>query len=215
MGWDNSGVQNMDEDAGEGRRAKRVTGRRPGGADTRGQVLAAARAEFAARGYEKATMRGIARVAGVDSALVHHYFVSKDKLFLAALEFPIDPTMVVAQIVAGDRADVGERVARFVLALWEAPEVRERLLAAVRTAATNEQIAALVRGFIVQELVRRVAATLDMPQPELRVEMVLSQIVGLAMARYVIGVEPLASASAEELVPLLAPTIQGYLTGNG
>ncbi|WP_431678953.1 TetR family transcriptional regulator [Kitasatospora sp. KL5] len=190
---------------------RKKTGRRPGGADTRRTVLEAARAEFAARGYQKASMRAIARAAGVDAALLHHYFGSKDKLFLAALEFPIDPRMVVDQVLAGDRAAVGERVARFVLALWDQPTVRDRLLAVLRTAAASEEVAGLMRGFMVTEVVSRLAADLDVPQPELRVELVMSQILGLAMARYVIAVEPLASAAPEEVLPLLARAVQGYL----
>ncbi|MEV6208286.1 TetR family transcriptional regulator [Kitasatospora sp. NPDC051914] len=190
---------------------RKKTGRRPGGADTRRTVLEAARAEFAARGYQKASMRAIARAAGVDAALLHHYFGSKDKLFLAALEFPIDPRTVVDQVLAGDRAAVGERVARFVLALWDRPTVRDRLLAVLRTAAASEEVAGLMRGFMVTEVVSRLAADLDVPQPELRVELVMSQILGLAMARYVIAVEPLASAAPEEVLPLLARTVQGYL----
>ncbi|WP_354644947.1 TetR family transcriptional regulator [Kitasatospora camelliae] len=191
---------------------RKKTGRRPGGADTRREVLEAARGEFAARGYQKASMRAIARAAGVDPALLHHYFGSKDRLFLAALEFPVDPRVMVEQVLAGDREGMGERLAAFVLRLWEEPAVRERLLALLRTAATTEEVAALMRGFMVTELVGRVAAGLDVERPELRVELVMSQIVGLAMARYVIGVEPLASTPAEELVPLLGRTVQLYLT---
>jgi len=194
--------------------SSRRAGRRPGGPDTRGAVLAAARAEFAAHGYEKASMRGIARVAGVDPALLHHYFGSKDRLFLAVLDFPVDPRVVVEQIVAGERDQVGERIARFVLTLWDDQGVRDRLLAVLRGAAGSGEVAAILRGFMVGELVARVAEGLHVPQPELRVELVLSQIVGLAMTRYVIALEPVASASAEELVPLLAPTIQRYLTGD-
>ncbi|MEV4559380.1 TetR family transcriptional regulator [Kitasatospora sp. NPDC049285] len=191
----------------------KTRGRRPGGEDTRGAVLAAARAEFAQHGYQKASMRAIARSAGVDAALLHHYFGSKDRLFMAALEFPLDPRAVVEQVFAGDLAGIGERVAGFVLGLWEEPTVRDRLLALVRTAAGSEEVAALMRGFMVTELVDRVADLLEVDQPELRVELVMSQIVGLAMARYVIAVEPLASAPPEALVPLLGRTIQGYLTG--
>ncbi|MFI1520818.1 TetR/AcrR family transcriptional regulator [Kitasatospora cineracea] len=191
----------------------KARGRRPGGGDTRGAVLAAARTEFAARGYQKASMRAIARAAGVDAALLHHYFGSKDRLFMAALEFPLDPRTVVESVFAGDPATVGERVAGFVLGLWEQPPVRERLLALVRTAAASEEVAALMRDFMVTELVARVAGLLDLPDPELRVELVMSQVVGLAMARYVIAVEPLASAPPEVLAPLLGRTVQGYLTG--
>ena len=195
-------------------RPPRRVGRRPGAVDTRAVVLAAARSEFAAHGYEKASMRGIARAAGVDAALLHHYFGSKDRLFLAVLDFPVDPRTVVEQIVAGERSQVGERIARFVLTLWEDQGVRERLLALLRSAAGSAEVAAMFRGFLVGELVGRIAAELDVPQPELRVELVVSQIVGLAMARYVIAAEPIASAPVEDLLPLLAPTIQRYLIGD-
>ncbi|MFC1407895.1 TetR family transcriptional regulator [Streptacidiphilus sp. N1-12] len=198
----------------EPRTHSRRVGRRPGGADTRGTVLAAARAEFAAHGYQKASMRGIARAAGVDPALLHHYFGSKDRLFLAVLDFPLDPRAVVGQIVAGERSQVGERIARFVLTLWDDPGVRDRLLAVLRGAAGSEEIAAMLRGFVAGELVARIAEGLELPQPELRVELALSQIIGLAMARYVIAVEPVASAPADELVPLLGPTLQRYLIGD-
>ena len=209
-----SGGQNPGGRSGAAAPAPRRVGRRPGSADTRGVVLAAARAEFAAHGYEKASMRGIARVAGVDPALLHHYFGSKDRLFLAVLDFPIDPRTVVEQIVAGERSEVGERIARFALTLWEDQGVRERLLAVLRGAAGSPEVAAMLRGFVVGELVGRIAAGLAVPQPELRVELVISQVIGLAMARYVIAVEPIASATADELVPLLAPTIQRYLVGD-
>ncbi|BFV58923.1 TetR family transcriptional regulator [Kitasatospora sp. CMC57] len=191
---------------------RKRTGRRPGSADTRRTVLEAARAEFAARGYERASMRAIGRVAGVDAALLHHYFGTKDQLFLAALELPVDPRAVVAHALAGDRATVGERVAGFVLTLWEQPGVLDRMLALIRAAATAEQVAQLMRGFVTVELIARIAAELDVEQPELRAELMFSQIVGLAMARYVVKVEPLASATREELLPLLAPTFQNYLT---
>ncbi|MFC8455222.1 TetR family transcriptional regulator [Kitasatospora sp. NPDC057223] len=192
---------------------RKKTGRRPGGADTRGVVLEAARAEFAARGYEKASMRAIGRAAGVDAALLHHYFGSKDRLFMAAMEFPVEPKAVVELVLSGDRAAIGERVAEFLLSVWEQPAALERLLALLRAAATTEQVAQLMRGFVQQELVLRVAEELGLEQGELRAELMLSQVLGLAMARYVLKVEPLASATRAELVPLLAPTFQGYLGG--
>ncbi|SEK93008.1 TetR family transcriptional regulator [Streptacidiphilus jiangxiensis] len=191
--------------------AQRRTGRRPGGADTRGAVLEAARSEFAARGYERSSMRGIARVAGVDAALLHHYFGSKEQLFLAALDFPIEPGQVVQLVLSGEPSERGERLARFVLALWEQPEVLDRLLAVLRTAVGSEQIAQVLREFMVGELIVRLAAELGGDQAELRAELVLSQIIGLAVARYVIRAEPIASATADELVPFLGATLQGYL----
>ncbi|MGW2399280.1 TetR/AcrR family transcriptional regulator [Kitasatospora sp. NPDC001664] len=194
----------------ETERPKR-TGRRPGGADTRRTVLESARAEFAARGYEKASMRAIARAAGVDAALLHHYFGTKDQLFLAALELPVDPRAVVELALAGDQAGIGGRVADFLLTLWEQPGVLDRLLALIRAAATTEQVAALMRGFVAAELIDRIASRLEVEQPELRAELMFSQIVGLAMARYVVKVEPLASATRDELHPLIARTFQNYL----
>lgn len=188
-------------------------GRRPGSADTRGEILDAARAEFASRGYEKATVRGIARAAGVDSALVHHYFGSKDRVFLAALEFPVDPAVVLEQ-VAGDPAGIGERLARLVVGLWDVPQARERLLAVVRTVASNEEMAVLLRGFARPRLIVPLAARIGGPDAEARVEMAMAQIIGLAMARYVIGVEPVASLGSEELIALLAPALQRLLVGD-
>lgn len=185
-------------------------GRRPGSADTRGAILNAARAEFASRGYEKTTVRAVARAADVDAALVHHYFGSKEQLFLAALDFPVDPATVV-NLAAGDLAGIGERLARYVVALWELPEARERLLAVVRTVASNEDMAALVRGFAQPRLVAPLASRIGGPDPESRVEMALAQIIGLAMARYVIRVEPIASLGSEELVGLLGGALQRLL----
>ncbi|MGI8446450.1 MAG: TetR family transcriptional regulator [Streptosporangiaceae bacterium] len=193
-----------------GPQPRKRTGRRPGGADTRGTILDAARAEFAAHGYEKTSMRAIARAAGVDAALLHHYFGSKQQLFLAALDFPLDPDAIARLILAGDQGQVGDRVVRFALTLWEDPPVRERLLAALRAAATNEQVADLFRGFVQREVVARVVATLG-DGADLRVELAMSQIIGLAMARYVFRVEPLASADVDEVAALVGPVFQRYL----
>ncbi len=198
---------------GGGTALRKKTGRRPGGPDTRRDILAAARTEFAAHGYENTSMRAVARAAEVNSALVHHYFGTKDQLFLAALDFPFQPRELAAQVLAGERDGVGERLVRFVLATLEDPAGRERVLAVLRAAATNEDLARLLRGFMAREMVGPVAAALDVPQPQLRAELAMAQMVGLVMGRYVLGVEPLASASTQELVPLLAPTLQRYLTG--
>lgn len=192
--------------------ARKKTGRRPGGPDTRQAILDAARAEFAARGYENTSMRAIARTAEVNSALLHHYFGTKDQLFLAALDFPLQPRDLVAQVLGGGRDGVGERLVGFAFALLENPASRERALAVLRAAATNEQMARLIRGFMVREVIGPIAAALDVPNPQLRAELAMSQVVGLIMARYVLAVEPLASAPVAELVPLLAPTLQRYLT---
>lgn len=194
--------------------ARKQVGRRPGGADTRGTVLEAARGEFAAVGYEAASVRAIARAAGVDPALVHHYFGSKQGLFMAALDFPLNPAMVVEQVFGGDPATVGERIIRFALTQWEDPSVRDRLLATLRAATGNDQIAQQLRGFMVRELVAAAAGRLAVADAHLRVELALSQIIGLATARFVLAVPPLATAGVEELVALVGPTLQRYLTGD-
>ncbi|MFD0633157.1 TetR family transcriptional regulator [Catenulispora yoronensis] len=146
----------------------------------------------------------------MDAALVHHYFGSKEQVFLAALDFPINPATVV-EIVSGDPSDVGVRLARYVVGLWEVPEARERLLAVVRTVASNEEMAALVRGFARPRLVVPLAERVGGADAEVRVEMALAQIIGLAMARYVIRMEPVASVGSEELIGLLGPALQRLL----
>ena len=178
-------------------------------------MLAAARAAFAERGFDGASIRVIATAAGVDPALVHHYFGSKDKLFLAAIEAPADPEELLPELLAGGPADLGARVVRLLLHVWDGPG-RAAGLALVRSAVTNEWTARLLREFLVSQVLRRVVGTLGLPGPEAeaRGSLVASQLIGVVMARYVLRVEPLASASAEELVAAVGPTVQRYLTGD-
>ncbi|HEV2638737.1 MAG TPA: TetR family transcriptional regulator [Actinocrinis sp.] len=188
-------------------------------------MLEAARSEFAASGYDATSIRAIARAAGVDSALVHHYFGTKQQLFLAALDFPLDPQVLADTVIAGDPATVGERTARFAFTLWEQPAVRDRLVAVLRAAAGSDQIAQLMRGFFVRAVVPAVAARLSEvgegggagggggTDPRLRAELAFSQIIGVAMARYVLAVPPISTASVEELVLHIGPTLQRYLGG--
>lgn len=194
---------------GSSEEARRRPGRRPGSADTRGQILAAARETFAEQGFDKATIRGIARQAGVDPALVHHYFSGKEGMFVEAMELPISPGTVLAAITAGPREEVGERLVRFILTILSEDGARQPLLALVRTAMTNERMAVMIREFLGQALLHRVAETLDIPP--IRMEAAFAQMFGVVLARYVIKLEPLASVDIEELVKLLTPTIQGYL----
>ncbi|MEU5280241.1 TetR/AcrR family transcriptional regulator [Streptomyces asoensis] len=182
--------------------------------DTRDRILTAAREEFSERGYEKTSVRGIAKAAGVDSALVHHYFGTKEQVFEAAVEVAFAPALDAPDAVAdGPLDEVGERLARFVLGVWENPTTRKPLLAIVRSAVNNETAAAVFRGLVVSQLLRRVAARLDLPDAELRVELAAAQLVGCAMLRYVIRVEPLASADVEAIIARVAPVVQGHLTG--
>ncbi|MFJ6905265.1 TetR/AcrR family transcriptional regulator [Streptomyces griseoluteus] len=182
--------------------------------DTRDRILGAAREEFSERGYEKTSVRGIAKAAGVDSALVHHYFGTKEQVFEAAVSVAFAPALAAPDAIAeGPLDSVGERLTRFVLGLWENPATRTPLLAIVRSAVNNDTAAAVFRRLISAQLLRRVAERLDMPDAELRVELAAAQLVGTAMLRYVIKVEPLASADLEWIVARLAPVVQGHLTG--
>ncbi|MGY1841068.1 MULTISPECIES: TetR/AcrR family transcriptional regulator [unclassified Modestobacter] len=178
-------------------------------------MLAAAREAFAERGYDGASIRLIATAAGVDPALVHHYFGSKDKLFLAAVEAPADPAELLPEVLAGGTAELGANVVRMLLRVWDGP-ARARGLALVRSAVSNEWTARLLREFLTAQVLRRVLGTLDLPpaEAEARGALAASQLVGLVMTRYVLRVEPLASAPAEELVAAIGPTVQHYLTGS-
>lgn len=190
---------------------QRRPGRRPGSADTRGEILAAARRVFAEKGFDKATVRGIAREAKVDPALVHHYFATKEGMFAAAMQLPVTPDVVIPLLLEGPREELGERLVRMMLQVTATPETREPMVALIRSAMTNEQAAVMFREFISNALLFQVADRLGVPH--LRIEAAFAQMFGAIMARYVIKLEPMASADPEELVELLAPTVQRYFTG--
>ncbi|MFF3141961.1 TetR family transcriptional regulator, partial [Streptomyces sp. NPDC057927] len=180
---------------------------------TRDRILDAAREEFSERGYEKTSVRGIAKAAGVDSALVHHYFGTKEQVFEAAIEGAFAPALAAPTAVEDGPLDtVGERLTRFLLGIWENPTTRTPLLAIVRSAVNNESAAAVFRRLVAAQLLRRIAGRLDLPDAELRAELAAAQLVGVAMLRYVIKVEPLASADVERIVERVAPVVQGHLT---
>ncbi|MFR0358293.1 TetR/AcrR family transcriptional regulator [Streptomyces sediminimaris] len=196
--------------------ASRRRGRRPRteSAGTRDRILAVAREEFSERGYEKTSVRGIAKAAGVDSALVHHYFGTKEQVFEAAVEVAFAPALnAPAAIADGPPAEVGERLTRFIFGVWENPTTRTPLLAIVRSAVNNETAAAVFRRLIASQLLRRIASQLDLPDAELRAALAAAQLVGCAMLRYVIKVEPLVSADIEQVIARVAPVVQGHLTG--
>lgn len=178
-------------------------------------MLTAAREAFAEKGFDGATIRGIATAAAVDPALVHHYFGTKDALFLAAVEAPADPVDLLPEVLAGGPDGLGERLLRLFLRVWDGP-IQSAGLALVRSAVANEWTARLLREFLVTRVIRRVVGTLDLPdaEREARGSLVAAQLVGLVMARYVLRIEPLASAPAEALVEAVAPTLQRYLTGD-
>ncbi|MFG1777360.1 TetR family transcriptional regulator [Micromonospora sp. NPDC049051] len=193
----------------------RRTGRRPGNPDTRRAILDAARAAFAERGFDGASMRAVAAAAGVDPALVHHYFGGKDQLFLAAMHVPVDPAELLPGVLAGDRAGLGERLVRAFLGVWDSPAGTAGV-ALLRSAVSNEWTARLLREFLVTQVLRRILDQLDVDPVELplRGSLVASQLIGAAMMRHVVRLEPFASAAPETLVAAIGPTVQRYLTGD-
>jgi AcrR family transcriptional regulator len=182
--------------------------------DTRGAVLAAARARFAEHGYAGTKLRDVAADADVDVALVSYFFGSKDGLFAAAMALAVNPAELVEELLREGTDGLGERLLRTFLRLLDDPAAGGRLVALVRSAATHERAAALLRGFIERELLGRIATALDAPQPELRAALAGTQMVGMVMARYIVGVEPIASADPETLVAAIGPTLERYLTGD-
>ena len=190
----------------------RPRGRPVGVTDARAKIIDSARAAFAERGYDGATIRRIAGDAGVDPALIHHYFGSKEGLFAEVVQFPVSPDDVVATVLADGPGHAGERIARTFLGMADNPATRDALLAMIRSAVTSPVTASVLREFISRGPLSKVAATLDGPDARLRVELAMAQVMGVLVSRYVLRLEPLASASKDEVVAYLGPTIQRYLT---
>jgi AcrR family transcriptional regulator len=193
----------------------RRPGRRPGNPGTREAVLASARTAFAERGYDGATIRGIATAAGVDPALVHHYFGSKHKLFLASVEFPVDPEELLPSVLEAGTDDLGRNLLRTILGVWDSPAGHAGL-AIIRSIVGNEWTARLLREFLAARILRLILGSLgyEPQERDARGALLASQVLGLVMARYVLKLEPIASASRESLVDAVGPTIQRYLTGD-
>lgn len=190
------------------------TGRRPGEPDTRARIVDAARVLFSERGVEGTSVRAIAGAAGVDPALVHHYFGTKQRLFLEAVDFPIDEMGDVRDLAAGGIDGLGERLVRFALRLWDDPEVLPRLLGVLRSAVTDPQAGRMLGVLFTRQGPIQLVRSLAVDRPELRAELIGTQLVGLAIARHVLRVEPLASVDHETLVAAVGPTMQRYLTGD-
>jgi AcrR family transcriptional regulator len=191
------------------------TGRRKGSPDTREAILDAARAAFADRGFDGASIRAIASAAGVDPALVHHYFGAKEQLFLATVGAPVNPADLIPTIVDGDRSRMGERLVRTFVSVWDDPYSGPKLVAIVRSALAHDWSARVLREFLTSQILRRVIASADVPAAEapIRSALVASQMIGLGLARFVLKIEPLASADVDTVVATIGPTVQRYLTG--
>lgn len=234
----------------------RRTGRRTGDSGTREAILAAARTRFGDHGYAGATIRAIAADAGVDPALVHHFFGTKERLFAAAMRLPVIPGELISAALAPGARDpgrsLGEHLLRTVLGAWAVDEVRETFLGLMRSAVTSEQAAAMLREFATDSILGRLAevagaagvagasggfdaagalyaseapGTADadgapdaadadgFAEADFRAALVASQVLGLALTKYVLRLEPLAAASQDDLAAAIGPTLERYLTG--
>jgi AcrR family transcriptional regulator len=192
----------------------RRAGRRPGSSGTREAIENAARRNFGELGYERTTIRAIAEEAGVDPALVVHFFGSKQQLFLAVIDLPFAPEEVLPSILAGDREGVGERFASFIVGVLENESARSVVTGMVRAAASEPEAARMLRDLISRRVFAAITASLGAEDAELRATLVGSQVVGLVVARYIVAVEPLASLDPERLVAAVAPNFQRYLVGS-
>lgn len=200
----------MDADTAPPRRGRR----RAGDADARAAIVRAAAEEFAASGYDGASLRAVGRRAGVDPALVHHYFADKPELFVAALELPIRPDRIVAELLAGPREVLGTSIVRAIVTRFADPATRTAVLALLRTAMGHEFAGRMLRQFLLRELLQRITDDLGFEDGERRAAFAASQIVGLMVARYGIRIGPLAEASDDDVVATIGPVLQWYLTGD-
>lgn len=193
----------------EGPRPSR--GPRPAGANTREDILTAAATLFTAGGYERTSMRAIAREAGVDPGLVRHYFDSKVELFVEALRPRLDLDTHLQRLVAGDPNLVGERVIAFFLEAWAHPEAGPRILTLLRTSLDHPEVARYVRVLIVEGVIEKVARAVGASDPAAAATAAASQVMGLAMIRHAAQWEPLASMSHDEVVRRFAPVVTQHL----
>ena len=187
-------------------------GRPRGKTDTRNVILGVARRLFADAGYDKTSVRDVAAAADVDPAMIRHYFGSKAELFRATMGWPFEPADIAARVTGGDRGEIGERLTRVFFEAWEQPDSRAPLLAILRGAATHDESAKLVRQFIQGQVYAHIATALGPPDAELRIDLAMSQLLGIAYLRHILKVEPVASTPVDELIKRTAPIVSRHLT---
>lgn len=192
---------------------KRRSGRPRGETGTRESILEAARGEFLQHGFDRATIRGIAGSASVDPALVHHYYGTKQNLFIAALQLPPEIPTLLAKVLAGSSEDAGERLVRFFFSVWDGPGAASPFLMLLRSAVSNPQATAMLREFVTDVMIRPTTEQLAVDGAAIRAPLAASHMIGIAFLRYLIELEPIKSASVEALVAMVGPTLQRYLTG--
>lgn len=201
------------DDTGQVRRRGRPRGSASGSG--RERILASATDEFHERGYEAASIRSIARRAGVDSSLVHHYFDNKAGLFTEVVRVPLRPDRIISSVMEGPPELYGERLVRGVLTAWSRPAVRPAATALMRTAVGTGASSTMVRSFLKREMLGQLARHVGAPDADMRASLAASQMAGLLLMRFVMEIEPLASATIDEVVEAVGPVIQWHLTRQG
>ncbi|OMC29484.1 TetR family transcriptional regulator [Mycobacterium sp. GA-1841] len=203
----------MSTDIDSGRERKRP-GRPAGPSDKRERIRISARELFARNGFDKTSIRAIAADAGVDAALVHHYFGTKTQLFAAAIHIPIDPMTVIGKLREVPVEQIGHTLPSILLPLWDS-EIGKGFVATLRSILAGNDVS-LVRSFLQEIIVGEIGPRVDNPvgSARIRIQFVASQLVGVAMARYILELDPFASLPVEQIVETIAPTLQRYLTGD-
>ena len=193
---------------------RRRPGRPAGSSETKEKILLSARELFANNGFDRTSIRAVASAAGVDAALVHHYFGTKHQLFTAAIHIPIDPMDVLVPMRETPVDQLGRLLPTILLPLWDS-ELGAGLIATVRSLIAGSEVS-LARSFLEEVITPEVGARVDTPPGTgtIRAQFVESQLMGVVMARYIVKVEPFASLPAEHIAMTIAPTLQRYLTGD-
>ena len=193
---------------------RRRPGRPAGISDTRDRILSSARELFARNGIDRTSIRAVAAGAGVDAALVHHYFGTKQQLFAAAIHLPIDPMVVIARMREAPVEELGHTLPSVLLPLWDS-ELGAGLIATLRSLIAGDEVG-LARSFLQEVIGVEVGSRVDNPPGtgQIRTQFVASQLMGVVMARYIVKIEPFASLPSEKIVNVIAPNLQRYLTGD-
>lgn len=186
-------------------------GPRAGGIDTKAEIIAAAGVVFVRDGYERGSVRAVAREAGVDPALVRHYFASKQELFVEAMRPPVDLNAHALTLAEGDPELVGERVMSFFASVWSDPVQGPRVIALMRAALEHPEVAEFVREVIIEGVIEKVARRVGAAHPVQAAATAASQVFGLAMIRHVAALEPLASEPTDSLVARYGPIVTRLL----
>lgn len=191
-------------------------GRPPGASDTRERILVSARDLFARNGIDKTSIRAVAAGAGVDPALVHHYFGTKTQLFAAAIHIPIDPMAIIGPLREVPVDEIGRVLPSLLLPVWDS-ELGKGFIATLRSILAGSDVAdvSMLRSFLQDVITAEIGPRVDDPpgSGRVRVQFVASQLVGIVMARYILELEPFKSLPVQQIVDTVAPNLQRYLTG--